>query len=88
MIRRNHQISNLSIMFAASIDEATVSKTPPGFSGATVKTIASRAVGPGSTPVVGTFRDLFIEPIRSVVAEWTLNCVCVPMSGSLLVRHW
>jgi hypothetical protein len=48
----------------------------------------SRAVGPGSTPGLGIVRDLFLEPMQSVATEWTLNCVCVPLSGPLLVRHW
>jgi hypothetical protein len=57
-----------------------------GFGGVTVKTLPSRAVGPGSIPA-RHIRDLFLEPIQSVGAEWTLNCVCVPMSGLLLLSH-
>jgi hypothetical protein len=59
-----------------------------GYSGVTVKMLPSRAVGPGSTPGLDIFRDLFLEPMQYVGAEWTLNCVSVPMSGLLLVRLW
>jgi hypothetical protein len=51
-----------------------------GIGGVTVKTLVSRAVGLGSTAGFGIFRDLFLDPIQSVDAEWTLNYVCVPMS--------
>jgi hypothetical protein len=53
-----------------------------------VRALAFRVEGPGFKSRSRHIRDLFIEPIQSVGVEWTLNCVCVPMSGLLLLRHW
>jgi hypothetical protein len=54
----------------------------PCFGGVMVKTLASRAEGSEFNTWSRHIIDLFLEPIQSIGAEWTLKCVCVPMSGT------
>jgi hypothetical protein len=44
-----------------------------------VRALAFRVEGPGFKSRPRHIRDLFLEPIQSVGAEWTINCVCVPV---------